>query len=350
MRGHSDPTAALFIGIIAGLWSFFKGFRVMREYKVIQDTPRIPIRSIPMGFVHIRGQAQGDKLLSSPVSHASCCFYKVEIDQWKSSGKSHSWQTICTDIDGFRFHLADATGKVLVDAHAAEYDLPLITTRVVDSSHNTDATAAETTSDVDLLRYVRYAQTHSLTDRVGQWIDKRLEKAGAADNPQLQVKREALRELFAAVPDIVRGGKPPVGLLGKLANFSGPLADPEKEQRRQMFLQHLQQMESMAQSGLLPLNVPVDQTASGRFRLREYVVVPGEEYLVDGTCVENSTAGTEDRAIIAKGVNEPTFLISAKTDIEVHRGFRKRAALMILGGAALALACLAGLLLQLHLF
>ena len=135
----------------------------------------------------------------------------------------------------------------------------------------------------------------------------------------------------------------------KLANASGPFPDAEKEQRRQMFLQHLQQMASMAQSGQLPFNVPVDQMATGRFRLREYVVVPGQEYLVDGTCVENSAAGASDRAMIAKGHNEPTFLISAKTDTEVHHAFHRRAALMIFGGAALALACLAGLLVHLYL-
>ncbi len=322
----------------------------MREYKVIEDTPRIPIRSVPMGFVHIRGQAQSEKILSSPITRTSCCFYRVEIDQWKSSGKSHSWQTVCTDFDGFRFYLADSTGKVLVDAHAAEYDLPPVATRVVDSGQNAATGNAGAISDRDLLKYVHYAQTHSMTDRIGQFIDKRLEKAGAADNPQLQQKQQAFRDLFAAVPEVLKGGTPPVGLLAKLANASGPLPDAEKEQRRQMFLQHLQLMESMAQSGQLPFKVPVEGTANGRFRLREYLVVPGQEYLIDGTCVENSAATAGDRAMIAKGHNEPTFLISAKTDIELQHGLRKRAGLMILGGAALALACLAGLLVHFHLF
>ena len=35
-------------------------------------------------------------------------------------------------MNGYRFHLADDTGKILIDAHAAEYDLPLATTREVD--------------------------------------------------------------------------------------------------------------------------------------------------------------------------------------------------------------------------
>jgi hypothetical protein len=172
----------------------------------------------------------------------------------------------------------------------------------------------------------------------------------------VQAARDALREILAAVPEAARSGKlPPVDLMAKLAGASGPLKDPEKEQRRQMFLQHLQQMESMGQSGQLPLNVPVAQPATGRYRLREYLIMPGQEYLIDGTCVENSAVDTldataSDRNMIAKGQNEPTFLISAKSETEVQHALRKHAVIMILGGAALALACLVGLLLRFHLF
>ena len=91
MRGHSDPSGDSLLVSVMGLWSFFKGFRVMREYKVLEDTPRIPIRSVPMGFVHIRGKAESGEVLASPVSHTPCCFYKVEIDEWKSEGRSKTW-------------------------------------------------------------------------------------------------------------------------------------------------------------------------------------------------------------------------------------------------------------------
>jgi len=347
MRGNNDPTAALLLGSAAGLWAFFKGFRVLREYKLLEDTPRIPIRSIPMGFIHIRGKAESEQALSSPLTRTPCCFYKVEIDEWKSSGDSHSWQHCCTDMDGYRFYLADDTGKVLIDAHAAEYDLPLTVTREV-NSHAALSSAGPAVSDNDLLQYVSYAQMHRMTERVGQWIDKRIDKATPAANPQAEAKREALREFFAAIPDAAKSGRPPIEVLQKLASVTGPLKDPALEQKRQMMLEHLQQMEAAGESIPLPVHAP--SAASGRFRLREYLVVPGQEYCIDGTCVENSAAGGKDPTMIAKGTNEPTFLISAKSDAEVHRSLRKRAALMILGGAALALVCIAGLLFHLKLF
>jgi hypothetical protein len=279
----------------------------------------------------------------------------VEIDQWKSSGKSHSWQHVCTDMDGYQFYLADTTGKILVDAHAAEYDLPLTSTRVASSDmgagNPAPAGAASGATDNDLLHYVHYAQTHSMTERVGQFIEKRMEKAGAVDNPDLQARRDALRNLFAAVPAAMKTGQLPIDLIAKFASAGGPLKDPEKEEKRQIFLDHLRGMESMRQSGQLQIKMPFDQAATGRFRLREYLVLQGKEYLVDGTCVENSAAATgQDRSMIAKGQNEPTFVVSARGETELQHGLRKRATLMILGGAALALACLAGLLVHFNMF
>jgi hypothetical protein len=346
MRGHSDPSGALLLGCGIGLWTFFKGFRVMREYKVLEDTPRIPIRSVPMGFVHIRGKADSGEVLASPVSHTPCCFYKVEIDEWKTQGRSKTWVQCCVDMAGYRFHLADDTGKILIDAHAAEYDLPLATTREVNSPVVASQPGA---NDADLLQYVSAARMHSLTDRAGQWLDKRFENWGAADNPQLQEKRDAFRALFAAIPAAAQGGKLPIEVLESLANASGPLRDPEKEQKRQMMLGRLRLAEAANQAGLLSGLMPSAKPAEGRFRLREFVVIPGQEYLIDGTCVENSAEGP-DRCRIAKGHNEPTFLISTKSDAQIHHDLEKRALLMIFGGAAGALACAVGLLVHFGLF
>ena len=350
MRSN-DPTGGLLIGIVGGLWFFFKGFRVMREYKVLDDTPRMPIRSVPMGFVHIRGTAESPQLLSSPLTKTPCCFYKVEIDQWKSKGKSHEWVHICTDCNGYQFHLRDDTGAVLIDAHSAEYDLPLTATRTVSSNSNSPQAG-----DDELLKYVSSAQAHSTLDRVGQWVDKRFDKGVAADNPQAQAKRDAFRQLFSGMESVSQGGRMPVQAvqaMEKLMNASGPLSDPEKEQRRQMMLQNMKLAETMSEAGLLDhLMQHESQAASGQFRLREYVVTPGQEYLISGTCVQNSdsSASPDDRSMIAKGKNEPTFVISTKTDVQIHRALEKRSLLMIFGGAAVSIACAAALLVHLGLF
>src|SRR5947209_1447953 len=201
---NSDPAPALLLGVCLGLWFFFKGFRVLREYRVLDDTPRMPIRSVPMGFVHLRGKADASELVDSPVSHTPCCFYRVEIDQWKSRNKGHDWIHICTDVNGYQFHIADETGRILIDAHAAEYDLPVTAERKVNS-----AAQPILADDAKLLEYVTQAQTHSMTDRMAQWVDKRFDKAHAEDNPELQAKRQAFREIFDGVAGAQQGGKLP---------------------------------------------------------------------------------------------------------------------------------------------
>ena len=54
--------------------------------------------------------------------------------------------------------------------------------------------------------------------------------------------------------------------------------------------------------------------------------------------------------MIVQGKNEKTFLISCKPEQEFEQGLRKRALGMVLGGAALALVCLALLMGHLHLY
>jgi len=82
-----------------------------------------------------------------------------------------------------------------------------------------------------------------------------------------------------------------------------------------------------------------------RYRLSEYCIIPEHWYGVAGTCGENPNPQDEhDRNMIMKGQNEPTFLISWRSEKEVQSTLRKRAALHIFGGAALSVACLAYLL------
>jgi hypothetical protein len=118
-----DLNGALVFGFGAGVFFFFKGFKAYREYRVVEDTPEIPIRSMPMGLVQIHGKAKGENLVPSPVTATPCLFYKVDVERWVQNRNGGSWCHYRTDADGPLFYLEDATGHVLVNAHNAEYDL-----------------------------------------------------------------------------------------------------------------------------------------------------------------------------------------------------------------------------------
>lgn len=64
--GHFSLMPFVFFGVGAGL--FANGFWNYRKLRVIEDTPRMAIRSVPMGLVHVRGKAGGEFLLTSPVT------------------------------------------------------------------------------------------------------------------------------------------------------------------------------------------------------------------------------------------------------------------------------------------
>jgi hypothetical protein len=111
----------------------------------------------------------------------------------------------------------------------------------------------------------------------------------------------------------------------------------------QNFARSMETFQRLQQGGI----ATAVQGASGRYRFTEYCLVPDQTYDVAGTCVENPDAKDEhDRNMIVKGQNEPTFLISYRTEKQVESNLRRRAALYVFGGAGLSVVCVALLLLK----
>jgi len=191
-----------------------------------------------------------------------------------------------------------------------------------------------------------------LTDTVSQYLghklDQKLER-GSLD-PAKQQSVEALKQFLHAIPDVQKTGQLPFGALAQVLASTGPLADPEKEARRQQALARFQMM----QAAPLPAEAFAElhpHAAEGRFRLREYVIRPEQECFVSGTCVENPQPADEhDRNLIRKGQAEPTFLISCQEERQATGAVRGRSLKMVFGGAALSVVCLALLLWHLNLF
>lgn len=348
LRGNSDPTGALLLGMGGGVLLFYRGFRRFREYKVVADTPRIPIRSMPMGLVQIRGRAQSEQLVQSPLTHTPCCFYKVVVERWKTEEHSGSWQHHFTDRDGIKFYLQDDTGRVLVDSYSAEYELPESAMRVVDGSHPASVvapTASSATPDLEILQYVEKGAGHQYMQKAEHWLEAR----GTQQDPRKEQARQHFLQLMQAGLEFQKEGKLPVDLIQKAIESRGPLPDANQEFARQAVLSHIRE------TGTLPVDMKdfggSSSAASGRYRLHEYLILPGQEYFVTGTCSENAAAKDgQDRNVIEQGRNEKTFLVSAKP-VEVEtKDLRWSAFKMVLGGAGLTLGCLAGLLLRFHMF
>jgi len=289
-RQNWQIDALLMLGFGTGLYTFFKGFRVYREYRVLEDTPEVPIRSVAMGLVHVHGTATGKMTLTGPVSHSPCFFYKVDIEKWERDHNRSGWRHYRTDTNAVRFYLEDSTGRVLVDSRLAEYDLVRSGRREVGDSG------------------------FSLRRLLAGRRNPRASESGATEQELRDyVASGGFGQLVRSFPELTMtgGGAQTPGVIGEVFAYARTI-------------------------GLGSVDA-----ALGRFRFTEYCIVPGESYTITGTCVENLHPEDEhDRNLIVKGESEPTFLISWKEEKQIESGLRWRALLYIFGGAAMAVVCL----------
>ncbi len=116
--------------ILGGLGLFYYGFRTMRHYRLIKDTPRSKIRSMAMGIAEIHGHVEADEFIKSPFSKTDCVYYKYEIREYRrhterdSKGRTktkYRWDTISTGDQRVMFIAVDDTGKVPVNPEGAEF-------------------------------------------------------------------------------------------------------------------------------------------------------------------------------------------------------------------------------------
>jgi len=301
MSSDGDIVGYLAFGFGAGVYFFFRGFRVFRQYRVLADTPVAPIRSIAMGLVEVHGKAKGEELTPSPVSHTPCLFYKVDIERWERNQKGGGhWSHYRADTDGVRFYLEDATGKVLVAAYGAEFDLIQSARREIGTGRR---------SGKSLWALFRGKGDPTLATGPGF--------PGTPTGGVMLPTPPREDELSAYVARGPQTKASSIGVNGFLLSFArNPVS-------------------FLGGTGL----------SSHSYRLTEYCILPEHWYDVTGTCTENPNPRDEyDRNLIVKGENEPTFLISWRSESQLEKNLRRRAALYVFGGAALAVVCLAMLL------
>jgi hypothetical protein len=122
----SDPTGLLFwcvIGLGAGIFLFIQGFRLLQRRHLILDTPVSKIRSASMGMVELSGLAVGPYTMIAPITVRPCYYYRTLVWEWKQSGKNKQWVKVAAECMHVPFFLDDNTGKIMVDPRGADLDL-----------------------------------------------------------------------------------------------------------------------------------------------------------------------------------------------------------------------------------
>lgn len=119
----NDPTVYALIGAFAGVYVFYRGFRLLQRKRLIEDTPSSKIRSAAMGLVEVSGLATGPYTIPAPVSQLPCYFHRTMVWVYVQSGKNKRWKKVVDARFQVPFYLEDETGRVLVDPSDAELDI-----------------------------------------------------------------------------------------------------------------------------------------------------------------------------------------------------------------------------------
>jgi E3 Ubiquitin ligase len=107
----------------AGIYLFVRGFRLLQRRHLILDTPVSKIRSASLGMVELSGLAVGPYTMIAPVTARACYYYRTLVWEWKQSGKNKQWVRVAAECMHVPFFLDDNTGKVMVDPRGADLDL-----------------------------------------------------------------------------------------------------------------------------------------------------------------------------------------------------------------------------------
>jgi hypothetical protein len=276
--GGNSPLGTLFIFALGALL-FFLGFRSYRRYRILADTPIMPLRSIAMGLTHARGKATGDDRLNGPLTGVPCFYYWVRVEKYKQ-GKHGGWAPVADEMDRRPFYLDDGTAKVLVNAPYAEFTvLPTFCYEIgpkLDSKRFVEPSlGVEGPSEQDLRAYL----------------------AGASDRARAALATANAPGSSAAAKPLSVGYKlavPGISLAGGLSLDFG----------------------------------------AHHYRFTEECLLADRDCTVLGTCVENpSPKDDQDRNLITRGENEKIFFINSRSEQKVEKGLRKQALILILIGS-----------------
>ncbi|MHB8654090.1 MAG: hypothetical protein ACYDA9_09445 [Terriglobia bacterium] len=283
-----NPALFFVLCFVVGLILFIVGFRNYREYRILEDTPIAPVRSIPMGLVHLDGKATGETPLTSPLTGVPCYYYWVRIERYVKGDDDSGWKDVRNDIEERNFYLDDGTGRVLVNPHRAEYDVT----------------------------QTLYFETGTQATR-GRYVNPTLGVPGPTEQKLAAYLADNSKALAALESSNVATAK----ALGKVLAVGQSLG-----------------------MGLSSGGVG-SSFRNESYRFTEQCLLAERDCNIMGTCFEDPNPKDEhDRNLVMKGQNERTFLITSKSEDQVEESVRRKALLMINVGAALMVGTVAAAL------
>jgi hypothetical protein len=336
-------------GAVAGVYWFYKGFRLLQRKRLILNTPASKIRSASMGLVEVSGQAVGPYVVPSPLKQSDCYYYRSIAWEMKQRGKNTEWVKVAEETLHVPFYVDDNTDKVLVDPRGAEMDLH----RDLHQEYNGSLVFgnAEMPGNVAefLMRHGANPDKHIKVEEYCIKPKNFLFVLGTlSQNPGLDAsvmpawaERPGQRSL-ARVPEPDPEPDSPQIIRLSQANAEVPAAQMTQQQK--------------IAAALMKAGVsnPAAWAAAG-IGVKQVIAqaIPKVETVAVQPTTEENGAEAGDRVfdlhppvVLMKGTHEPAFFISWRSQRDLVNSLGWKSGMMIWGGPALTLACVYLLLLQ----
>ena len=111
------------IGALSGVVFFFRGFQMLRYKRLVLNTPECKIRSAAMGLVEIEGLAKGPQTIPAGITGDPCFYYRAVAWRLEDTGRNRQWKRVADERLFLPFFLQDSTGRLLVNAQGADFDV-----------------------------------------------------------------------------------------------------------------------------------------------------------------------------------------------------------------------------------
>jgi hypothetical protein len=364
------------IGICTGIYLFVQGFRLLQRRQLILNTPASKIRSASMGMVELNGLAVGPYTMVAPITTRPCYCYRTFVWEWRQEGRNKRWVKVAAECMHVPFFLDDNTGKVLVDPRGADLDLH-------QDFHQEFCDGFFTTKEEAPPNVRSFLSRHGISTTNKIKVEESCIKPKNAlfllgtldENPGLELAPDPIRDVetttlivgnalsFSLNPEVVRNALSP--MIGGTTGFSGlslsgglqhdPAFDPVYDKAISTARAAHPTQNPAATTPANPAAVSAALPKAGISSPAAWAAAR-----VTPTGVAAPTAGTapavppqdfdqEPRVVLMKGKNNPTFLISWRSQRDLARSLGWKCTAMIWGGPVLALLSLYALLALTHL-
>jgi hypothetical protein len=321
------------IGIAAGVYGFFRGFRILQRKRLILNTPASKIRSASMGLVEISGIAVGPHIITSALQQVECYYYRSIAWEWKQRGKSSEWVKAAEETLYVPFYVDDNTDKLLIDPRGAEMDLHCD----FQEEYNRSALFESTEVPVHVSEFLsRHGVNATARIKLEEFCIKPenfLFVLGTlSQNPGLDVSVTpswAVRADQVAASPHKHGSQPSQEII-RLSEAAAPVPTTEMTQQQRIAA-------ALAKAGFAttPWAKP-NSSVEARPATTAQTATAVEEKRVP---TDATGFDLHPPVVLMKGTNEPSFFVSWRSQRDVVNSLNWKSSLLIWGSPALTLAC-----------